>query len=92
MKTVVEFSPKAVKDLKQLPHYILNKIEIWVGTVEEIGIIETRKIKGFHDEPLKGKRNGQRSIRLNRKYRLFYTMTENKVNIAYVLEINNHEY
>ena len=27
---------------------------------------ETSEIKGFHDEPLKGTRKGQRSIRLNR--------------------------
>ena len=31
--------------------------------------------KGFHDEPLRGQRHGQRSIRLNRAYRAIYVIS-----------------
>jgi hypothetical protein len=31
-----------------------------------------RKVPGFHDEPLSGKRFGQRSLRLSKSYRAFY--------------------
>jgi hypothetical protein len=34
----------------------------WVDDVEERGLEEVRKIPGWHDEPLKGERKGQRSI------------------------------
>jgi len=58
-----------------------------------IGLVETRKIKGLHDEPLKGKRLGQRSIRLNYKYRLIYVENSTgKVIHVKVIEVSNHEY
>lgn len=61
--------------------------------IETIGIDEVRKIPGFHDEPLKGKRAGQRSIRLSKSYRAIYVeYKENKVDIVSVEEVNKHEY
>ena len=49
--------------------------------------------KGFHDEPLKGKRQGQRSVRLNRAYRAIYVEHETgEVELIEVLEVNKHEY
>jgi proteic killer suppression protein len=52
-----------------------------------------RKIKGFHDEPLKGKRLGQRSIRLNKSYRAIYVIDrDGGVEIVEVQEVNKHEY
>ena len=47
----------------------------------------------YHDEPLKGDRKGQRSVRLNKGYRVIYEETEsgNLVLIA-VQEVNKHEY
>lgn len=48
---------------------------------------------GYHDEPLKGKRVGQRSIRLNRAYRAIYEIDETgQVHFIEVLEVNKHEY
>lgn len=61
-------------------------------TVSLIGIQETMKIKGFHDEPLKGKRAGQRSIRLNKFYRAIYIIKDNHITLLTVLEVNKHEY
>ncbi len=60
------------KQLDRIPEFIAEKFLIWVSLVEESGIREVRKLKGFHDEPLKGKRQGQRSIRLNKAYRAIY--------------------
>ena len=34
------------------------------------------KANGYKDESLKGKRKGQRSIRLNKSYRLIYEIKE----------------
>lgn len=92
LKTIVQLTKKAHKDLLVLPKFILDKVEIWLATIDEIGILNTRKIKGFHDEPLKGNRQGQRSIRLNRSYRLIYVEVDKKINVIQIIEINKHEY
>lgn len=64
---------KAVdKQLDCMPEIIIRKFRLWVALVEESGIYEVRKYKGFHDEPLKGQRRGQRSTRLSRAYRAIY--------------------
>ena len=44
----------------------------WIEAVEEDGLEATRRVPGFHDEPLKGTRRGQRSIRLSRQWRAIY--------------------
>ena len=62
----VELSKKAIKDLERLPSYIVLKLQAWVEAVTHQGLRETRKVPGFHDEPLRGKRDGQRSIRLSK--------------------------
>ena len=59
----------------------------------EIGLRECRKYKGFHDEPLKGERKGQRSVRLSKAYRAIYVELENnEYKIIEVIEVNKHEY
>ncbi len=83
----------ADKQLKKLPSNIVAAFWTWVKTVELDGIRNTRKLSGYHDEPLKGDRKGQRSIRLNKAYRVIYeeTSSGNVILIA-VQEINKHEY
>ena len=52
-----------------------------------------RKQPGYHDEPLKGSRKGQRSVRLSRGYRAFYTVQrDGVVKVALVQEVNKHDY
>ena len=81
------------KQLKKLPHFINEAILIWVTTVEEVGIRETRKLKGYHDEPLKGSHRGQRSVRPNKAYRLFYTEQDcGLIDLITIDEVNKHEY
>jgi proteic killer suppression protein len=91
IKTVV-LTERAKKDLRAVPTQVLDKIEAWVQSVEAIGLEEVRRIPGFHDEPLKGKRKGQRSIRLNRAYRAFYVVRKGAVEFASVEEVSKHEY
>lgn len=83
---------KIVKEMYLIPNYVLYKFKTWVQSVQEIGLEETRKIPGYHDEPLKGKRKGQRSIRLNKSYRVIYRIEEHLVKFIEVIEINNHDY
>ncbi len=89
----VVLSKKAEKDILKIPHYIQKKLRLWVNDVENLGLHEVQKIPGYHDEPLKGDRKGQRSIRLNNAYRAIYIIKENgKVEFAYIEEVNKHDY
>lgn len=58
----IELSKQAKKDLARIPRHIVEKLFAWVDAVEDQGLDEVRKRPGYHDEPLKGKRRGQRSI------------------------------
>ena len=76
-----------------LPEHIIQKLHFWACRIEMIGLEETRKIKSFHDEPLKGNRSGQRSIRLNRSYRAIYEVDEReKTILVIVVEVHKHGY
>ena len=92
MIRAVVITERAKKDLRFVPARVLDKFEAWVQFVESIGLEETRKIPGFHDEPLKGKRKGQRSIRLNRAYRAFYVVKQDSIEFVSVEEVVKHEY
>jgi proteic killer suppression protein len=89
--TEVSLSKFAEKQLKRIPKHIAEAFYYWVETVKLIGILEVRKFPGYHDEPLKGKRSGYRSIRLNRAYRAIYVETKEGLEIQ-VIEVNKHEY
>lgn len=87
----VTLSRGAKKDLTMVPQRIGDSFRKWVSLVEEQGLEEVRKIPGYHDEPLRGARAGQRSIRLNISYRAIYVVTTAGVSIQ-VIEIHNHNY
>lgn len=91
MKAIVSFE-RVQKIIKKIPHHIKEKALDWAEDVEENGLLEVRKRPGFHDEPLKGSRAGQRSVRLSRSYRLIYVEIEGIVVVVKVLEINKHDY
>jgi len=89
----VQWNKTVDKSLDRLPDFILEKFRSWVVSVEQEGLFSVRKLKGFHDEPLKGERKGQRSLRLNKAYRVIYEQTEtNSIYIVSVLEVNKHDY
>jgi len=92
MQTIVVFE-NVIKDLRRLPHCIVRKLNKWARDVAELGLEEVRKIPGYHDEPLRGDRKGQRSIRLSKGYRAIYIeYNEGSVRIVSVEEVSNHEY
>ncbi|WP_454783528.1 type II toxin-antitoxin system mRNA interferase toxin, RelE/StbE family [Legionella sp. WA2022007384] len=89
----IELTKGAQKDLTKIPQYIKEKLLLWVDSAERLGIQKIRTIPGFHDEPLKGDRQGQRSIRLNKAYRAIYIENEQKeIIIISIVEVNKHEY
>jgi toxin HigB-1 len=87
----VVLNKKAQSQIKKIPKYIKGKLVTWMKNVEAYGIVEIRKVPGYHDEPLGNPRKGQRSIRLSRAYRAFYVERDDKIVIE-VIEVNKHDY
>lgn len=88
----VDFS-RVKSKISKLPEHIRVKLFSWAMAVEFDGIREIRKLSGYHDEPLKGKRLGQRSIRLSRSYRAIYEeRIDGEINLIEIVEVNKHEY
>lgn len=89
----VFWNKKVDNQLKKLPVFIQEKFRSWTVAVELEGLPSIRKIPGFHDEPLKGNRKGQRSIKLNRSYRAIYIQDKDgEIFVVEVIEVNKHEY
>ena len=88
----VEISKKARKQLEKIPFAIRDKLDAWIQAVEHDGLMTTRKLSGYHDEPLKGKRLGQRSIRLNRAYRAIYMIKNAEIEFVEIQEVSKHDY
>lgn len=89
----VQLSKKAVKSLNKIPKRVVEKLFLWIDLVQHEGIHESRKVKSFHDEPLKGQRKGQRSIRLSLQYRAIYVEKNNgQYEFVEIQEVNAHDY
>ena len=89
----VRLSQGAQRELRLAPPQVRSKLKVWVNGVSKDGLEEMRKIPGFHDEPLKGKRKGQRSIRLSRSYRAIYkVLSDGTLWFARVEEVTKHGY
>ena len=94
MKTYrVEIAKFAQKQFRRLPAHIQKALRTWAALIEEHGIGTMRRIPGYHDEPLKGDRAGQRSSRLSQSYRVIYVENEDgEMVIVAVQEVNKHDY
>jgi proteic killer suppression protein len=93
MKYTVTVSKLADKQMTKIPEHILSRLKSWIETVEQFGLIYARTLKSLHDEPLQGKRKGQRSIRLNKQWRLIYSENETTQQIEIlILEVTPHDY
>ena len=89
----VVLTKSAKQALVKMPLHIVRKLQAWIDDVEDVGLSEVRKIPGYHDEPLKGNRTGQRSIRLSKAYRAIYIIDqEGKIEIVKILEVSKHDY
>ena len=81
------------KNLKKAPVHIALKLQAWIDDVGHRGLSEVRKISGYHDEPLKGIRIRQRSVRLSKSYRAIYMIEKNnRIRFIEIIEVNKHEY
>jgi len=87
-------SKKAAKQLSRVPEHVALKLQAWIDAVEVYGLETVRRVPGYHDEPLRGKRTGQRSIRLSRAYRAIYVIMNGKLEVSFVevKEVSKHEY
>jgi proteic killer suppression protein len=89
----VELTRRAEKQARRLPVHVSEKLWAWVYLVMESGLQEVRKIPGFHDEPLVGRRRGMRSVRLSRAYQAMYRIVhEGDVELVSVEEVSKHGY
>jgi toxin HigB-1 len=89
MKIAIKKSAR--KALEKAPAFVQDKLDTWLDAVRETGLQEARKIPAFHDEPLSGKRQGQRSIRLSLHWRCIYEETEMGILLT-LLEVTHHDY
>jgi len=93
MESRVTWSKGVDRQLVRVPSYLRDKFMAWVILVQRVGLLGARKFPGYHDEPLKGDRKGQRSVRLNRAYRVIYVeRIDGRIQIVDVLEVSKHEY
>ncbi|MDZ4804489.1 MAG: hypothetical protein SGI90_06485 [Candidatus Eisenbacteria bacterium] len=84
---------QARRQLRRVPGHIVDKLMAWIESVEEEGLEATRRVPSFHDEPLKGKRRGQRSIRLSRQWRAIYEIrTDGIAQFVSIEEVTPHVY
>ena len=89
----VDLSRRVRKQLQKVPRHIVENLAAWVDDVETRGLEAARRTPGYHDEPLHGAREGQRSVRLSRSYRAMYIVkVEGTVEFVSVEEISKHEY
>ena len=89
----VRLTKKAIKTIEKVPLYIALKLQAWIDDIGHRGLNEVRKISGYNDEQLKGKRTGQRSIRLSKAYRAIYIIENTGViNFVEIIEVTKHEY
>ncbi|MBI3345245.1 MAG: type II toxin-antitoxin system mRNA interferase toxin, RelE/StbE family [Gammaproteobacteria bacterium] len=79
------------KMYRKLPMAIVKKYELWKNLVFRHGPGKLREFPGFHDEKLKGSREGQRSSRLSLMYRVIYVVEKDSVTV-HILEITPHNY
>lgn len=92
-ETKVTLTKQAIRDLDSVPDYIERKLFQWADLVHKFGIDAVRVRPGYHDEPLKGDRIGQRSIRLNQAYRAIYVIdASGKIQLVEVIEVTKHKY
>lgn len=92
IKTVI-VGKQAQKQLRKVPVRVAKKLRVWAEAVREEGLEEVRKAPGYHDEPLKGARKGQRSIRLSWSYRAIYVIrADREVEFVSVEEVGKHDY
>ena len=74
-----------------VPLEVLKRYEKWKDIVQLSGPEGLRRIKGFHDEALKGQWSGHRSSRLGLQWRVIYQVQGDRL-LVKVFEVTAHDY
>ena len=82
---------RLARRLRRLPGEVLKRYEKWKDIVRVSGPAGLRSIKGFYDEPLRGKWKGHRSSRISGQYRLIYQVLAQEIRV-HVIDIAAHDY
>jgi len=82
---------RVVRRISRLPVEVLKRFQKWKDIVSISGPGGLRMIKGFRDEPLRGKWKGHRSSRLGDQYRVIYLIDEQHV-VVKVVDLTAHDY
>jgi proteic killer suppression protein len=86
----IQINRLAEKQILKAPKQVQEKVAGWLKLVISEGLSVVRQIKSYHDEPLKGQRASQRSVRLNKQWRLIYQEATGEV--IEVKEVTPHDY
>ena len=82
---------RVYRQLKGAPREVLKGYEKWKDIMRLSGPAGLGKIKGFHDEALRGEWKGHRSSRLGLQYRVIYKTLKDRVMIQ-VVNLTPHDY
>ena len=82
---------RVARRVKKLPVEVLKRYEKWKDIVRISGSPGLRRIKGFHDESLRGEWKGHRSSRLGQQFRVIYRLEAEEVLIL-VIDVTAHDY
>ncbi len=82
---------KFVKAIRNLPVQCLKKYAVFKAKVEFLGLESIRNKPGLKLEMLQGNLHGLYSIRLNRSYRVVFSVSHYD-RIVTILEISKHRY
>jgi proteic killer suppression protein len=92
MKSTIELTDKFKKQIKKMPSFIIESAQAWIDSVNEIGLDKTNELPGYRAHHLKGDRKGERSVSLNKSYRIIFTVENGEVQVVCLREINKHKY
>jgi addiction module RelE/StbE family toxin len=82
---------RVARQIKVAPSEVLKRYEKWKDIIALSGPNGIRRIKGFHDEALRGEWKKHRSSRLGLQYRVIYQVVKDRVLIQ-VVNLTPHDY
>jgi proteic killer suppression protein len=85
------FTKQAQKGFASAPPQVKAKLNQWISDVRKDGLSVVRQAPTYRDEPLKGQRQGEHSIRLNHQWRAIYKVEHNRLTLT-LLEVTPHDY